>query len=239
MSKKIDRTDYEEEKEDEQAKERKKNLLMGSIFITWFMVSLSMFSIAADLENGYLVVMNFGQYMLVFGGLAYHSNRDKILLLVTIVGLGCIIIPLLMMLGPKNINWDVVIPSIALLGFIIAGFIILLPPIINRIKRKKECSLNIQATVLKQVKNNEKDPKKIRYTTTYTYTYNGEKYKFIRYNEKIKRDIDSTIEISINSEFPKNTLEPIDTLFIVRICIGIYWIAFMVFISLLFISQNF
>ena len=55
MAKKIDNTEYEEENEYEnelQAKEqRKKDLLTGSIFITWFMVSLSMFSIAADLEN--------------------------------------------------------------------------------------------------------------------------------------------------------------------------------------------
>ena len=181
--------------------------------------------------------MNFGQYMLVFGGLAYHSNRDKILLLVTIVGLGCIIIPLLMMLGPKSINWEKVIPSIALLGFIIAGLIILLPPIINRMKRKKECSLNIQATVLKQEKDN--NPKKIRYTTTYIYTYNGKKHKFIRYDERIKRDIDSTIEISVDPEFPEKPLEPIDSTFIIRVFAGIYWLAFIILISLLFISQNF
>lgn len=101
------------------------------------MISLSIFSIAADLQNAYLVVMNFGQYMLIFGGLAYNSSKEKIVLIAPIVGLGCIVIPLLMMIGPKKINWDVTIPAIALLGFIIAGLIILLPPIINRIKRKK------------------------------------------------------------------------------------------------------
>ena len=124
-------------KEEQLKKERKKNLLVGSIFITWFMISLSIFSIAADLQNAYLVVMNFGQYMLIFGGLAYNSSKEKIVLIAPIVGLGCIVIPLLMMIGPKKINWDVTIPAIALLGFIIAGLIILLPPIINRIKRKK------------------------------------------------------------------------------------------------------
>lgn len=203
------------------------------------MISLSIFSIAADLQNAYLVVMNIGQYMLVFGGLACYSTHDKKLLIVPIVGLGCIIIPLLMMLGPKNINWDVTIPAIALLGFIFAGLIILLPPIINRIKRKKECSLNIKAEVFKQVKDKDNNSKKIRYTTTYTYTYNNKKYKFKRYNEKEEKNIGSIIEIKIDPEYPESILEPIDSMFIIRICVGIYWLAFMLLISFLAISQNF
>lgn len=249
MTKKIEDYQYNEddeyeeeseyEDEEQSKKERKKNLLVGSIFITWFMISLSIFSIAADLQNAYLVVMNFGQYMLVFGGLACYSTRDKILLIVPIVGLGCIIIPLLMMIGPKNINWEVVIPSIALLGFIFAGLIILIPPIINRFKRKKECSKNIQAEVFKQVKDKDNNSKKIRYTTTYTYTYNNKKYKFKRYNEKEEKNIGSIIEIKIDPEYPESILEPIDSIFIIRICVGIYWLAFMIIISLLFISQNF
>ena len=203
------------------------------------MISLSIFSIAADLQNAYLVVMNIGQYMLVFGGLACYSTHDKKLLIVPIVGLGCIIIPLLMMIGPKNINWEVVIPSIALLGFIFAGLIILIPPIINRIKRKKQCSLNIQAEVFKQVKDKDHNSKKIRYTTTYTYTYNNKKYKFKRYNEKEEKNIGSIIEIKIDPEYPESILEPIDSMFIIRICVGIYWLAFMLLISFLAISQNF
>lgn len=235
--------EYEEESEyedDEQSKkERKKTLLVGSIFITWFMISLSIFSIAADLQNAHLVVMNFGQYMLIFGGLACYPTRDKILLIVSIVGLSCIIIPLLMMIGPKSINWEVVIPSIALLGFIFAGLSILIPPIINRIKRKKECSENIQATVVKQVKDKDKKSKKIRYTTTYTYTYNNKKYKFKRYDEKKEKTIGSIIEIKIDPEYPESILEPIDSTFITRICVGIYWLAFMLLMCFLAISQNF
>ena len=203
------------------------------------MISLSIFSIAADLQHAYLAVMNIGQYMLVFGGLACYSTHDKKLLIVPIVGLGCIIIPLLMMIGPKNINWEVVIPSIALLGFIFAGLIILIPPIINRIKRKKECSLNIKAEVFKQVKDKDNNSKKIRYTTTYTYTYNNKKYKFKRYNEKEEKNIGSIIEIKIDPEYPESILEPIDSMFIIRICVGIYWLAFMLLISFLAISQNF
>ena len=55
-----------------QEKKAKRRKILGYIFLTWFICSFIGFFI---LENGYYLVMNFGQYFLVFGLIVFFNRK--------------------------------------------------------------------------------------------------------------------------------------------------------------------
>lgn len=172
-----DETEYEEENPLTE-KEQKIERMKGTIFLTWFIISLIMFLVAAGLENGYLVIMNFGQYFLVFGLLAYKSSKHKAPLIAVLVGLACILIPLFIKYGPKTINIEVVMLILLLIVLLIVGLCLIIIPISKYYKELKLYSSIVPATIiLYSEMSNDIRSNNILYAPTYKYEYNGKEYK--------------------------------------------------------------
>ena len=117
-------------------KKEKKGKLFGYIFIFWFICSFVAFFL---IEDPYYIVMNFGQYFLVFGSVVFFSQENKKDALITIpfmiIGLCCIVIPFLM-LHPEllsiSVDWNTIIAVLMLLAFLIAGLCTAIIPVIKR-----------------------------------------------------------------------------------------------------------
>ena len=75
--------------------------IFGIVFILWFIGSIVAMIVLSNMGKAEYTVMIFGQYFLVFGIMAFFgksvdgSNPKPIGLIFASVGLGCIIIPFL------------------------------------------------------------------------------------------------------------------------------------------------
>ena len=142
----IDETEWMTEEEIQQQEEIKQLMkpwkehstgskIFGIVFIIWFIGSIVAMIVLSNLGKAEYTVMLFGQYFLVFGIMAFFgksvdgSNPKPIGLIFASVGLGCIIIPFLIMhpeLLPTVINWETVGVISFLMLFIVVGVAICL-----------------------------------------------------------------------------------------------------------------
>lgn len=129
------------EKNNENTKETSiKETILAIIFIIWFCTSIAGLILSTNI-NGYLTVIIFGQYFLVFGLIALF-NKEMIGSIFAIIGLLTILIPIFMMnpdLIPATINWNIVIPILILSIFVFAGIGIIVGPLLNKKREKKSC----------------------------------------------------------------------------------------------------
>lgn len=237
---------YEEEVEELTEKNKKKNKIVSILVIIWFIISIGIFFLAAMLENGHLVFMNFGQYILFFGITGYKEMKDKMLLIPIAAGLGCIIIPLLMLLTTEsNIDWEKIIVIIALLVFIIAGLGMIIIPLRKYLAQKRLCSVIVPATIISYDSTEYRDPDtrriKTLYAPTYIYTYNGKEYKVESdtYSNVGVKGEGSAVDLRINPDNPTEILDPNLFGLIVTVSIGICFNLMAIPLLYIYIVQNF
>lgn len=157
--------------------------IMPIIFLVWFIASLVLLVILSQINSHYMIMI-FGQYFLVFGIIfanAQRKDRDKSLVpyLFMLIGISCIIIPLLMMypnLLTIEINWERTIPILVMLLFIIVSLAMIISPIIKTKRLKKVCTLRVCATVIKH-KTEYSDRGRKLFAPVYEFEFNGKKYE--------------------------------------------------------------
>lgn len=166
-----------------QSKEIKKknaSALFGIAFLAWFIGSFIAIFYCAEYKPDY-VVMVFGQYFLVFGLIPLFATKGKEKLISVpfiLVGLGCIVIPYLMMhpeLLKVTIIWEAVIPVIFMLVFVGAGLAMVILPILNRRKLEKTCTAFVDATITEYLSYMDEDT--TVYCPVYSFEYMNKKYK--------------------------------------------------------------
>lgn len=236
---------YREEVEETEEK-KKKNKILSILVMIWFIISIGIFFLAAILENGYLVFMNFGQYILFFGLTGYKATKDKMILIPVAAGIGCIIIPLVMMLTrEQNVDWEKIIVIMALLIFIIVGLGMIIIPLRKHLDKKRICSVIVPATIVSydSTKYRDDDTRIVKtlYAPTYIYTYNGKEYKTesdTYSNVNIKGE-GSAVDLRINPNNPTEILEPNLFILIITMIIGFVFVIMATPLLYIYIIQNF
>ena len=193
--------------------------IIGFIFIIWFVGSI----ISLFIFQKY-AVMIFGQYFFVFG-LIPLFQAEKFEKLISIpfllIGLGCIIIPFLMMhpeILNAEINWDYIIVLCLLSCFIIAGLCMIIIPIIRHKRLKEKCSITVSATITDYLTNYDSEHGTI-YCPVYEFEFNKKKYQvnnnmYSNFNLQPKGTV---IDLKINPDNPEEFLdnESVSTLAII------------------------
>lgn len=185
--------------------------ILGIIFLIWFVGSIVALFYFSQI-NGYYALMVFGQYFVVFGIIPLFSKAKGKLIGIPfiLVGLACIIIPLLM-LHPEllsfNIDWNYVIPLLFMSVFIIVGLVLILVPILIKNKLKKVCTVTVFATI-KDYDVSYDDGKKL-YCPIYSFEFNNEKYEFLGkiYSNINLKPIGTVLNLNINPNNPNQFLE--------------------------------
>ena len=167
-----------------QPKERRKksaSSLFGIVFLVWFIGSIILMLNFFGKEQVHYGIMMFGQYFLVFGLIPLFASEGKEKLIsvpFVLVGLGCIIIPYLMMhpeLLRVSIIWEAVLPIIFMLVFIGAGLAMVFLPILNRRELEKKCTVLVDATISEYLSHRYEDV--TVYCPVYSFEYMNKKYK--------------------------------------------------------------
>lgn len=187
----------------------------GWIFLIWFIGSIIALVCFSKINpNPYYCVMTFGQYFLVFGIIflktAKKGAERVIPILFGLIGLSCIIIPYLMMKPEINgieINWETVIKLLFVILFIIAGLMAAFMPIIRIKKLKNKCSIEVEATI---IKNDvfRPDGRKL-YCPVYEFEFNGKKYEVMneQYTNTYVNPVGTKVNLKINPDNPKEFLD--------------------------------
>lgn len=187
-----------------------KNIIFPIIFLIWFIASIvGMFLLSEN--NPHYMVMLFGQYFFVFGMFPLFSKSedisDKLISIPFIlVGLGCIIIPYLM-INPRllevEIVWDSVILLLLILLFVIAGFFMIVFPIFKRKKLEKLCTLTVPAKIVRHEYQYSDNGNKL-YCPIYEFEFNKNKYEVSNniYSNIGLKPVGSIHNIKINPDDP-------------------------------------
>lgn len=176
-------------------------MVLGIIFIIWFVVSLFLTFYLGNI-NSYYTVICMGQYFLVFGIFAL-CNKTWVGIIFSIVGLALIVIPIMMMHPQLDINWDKVIPLILIGVFFVVGIGFFIVPLIVNMRLKKKTSVKVMAKVI-ELKEDYLDEVKI-YSPVYEFYYNSHTYRIDKgdYSNVNIPKVNDIVELWINPDNPK------------------------------------
>ncbi len=192
---------------------KKMSNLLGVLFLIWFLGSIIGMIYFSAKEQSHYVVMIFGQYFLVFGMIAFFNckGKERLSSMPFIVsGLACIIIPFLMLhpeLFDVSINWDAIIPLLAILVFVIAGLALIILPILHKRKSERICTKIVNATIIDYL--HEKNDRTDVYCPVYTFKFNNKEYKVSSnfYTNFDLKPVGSIVELKINPNDPEEIWE--------------------------------
>lgn len=225
-----------------QEKKAKRRKILGYIFLTWFICSFIGFFI---LENGYYLVMNFGQYFLVFGLIVlFNSKRFEkfISLSLILVGLGCIVIPYCMLhpeLIPTNVNWEHVIVLFSISGLIIASIAAIFIPLFKRKHKKEVCTYEVNATIV-DYDTKITDEGNTLYAPIYGYWYNGRDWRVCNncYSDVDVPEKGKTYTIKINPDNPVEYFNEKSRSYLIVVFVGVFVLIFMLLVLYIFLSPG-
>ena len=154
-------------------------------------------------------LISFGQLFVFFGVTSYKAlEEDKIISLPFIlVGLACVIIPILNKINPENIiktSFDTWFPIVMLIIMIIAGVIQLMIGLNTKKRKEKNCTFKVLATITKYDEYLDPEDRRTMYTPIYTFTYDKKTYEVSQasYSSVEKFPIGHSIEILIDPSNP-------------------------------------
>lgn len=185
--------------------------ILSIVFIIWFIASIGAMLVLAEINPLYSVII-FGQYFLIFGFIPIKNGVGKEKLVgvpFLLIGLCCIFIPLFILypeLLSKQINWDMVIPILGILGFIFSGIAMLVLPAMKKRRLKKVCTETVSATIVRYETIRNKG--KVLYCPVYRIKYwEGEREISENfYSNLVKREIGKEIELKINPDNPEELM---------------------------------
>ena len=225
-----------------QEKKNKRNKIFGYIFLIWFICSFIGFFI---LENGYYLVMNFGQYFLVFGLIAFFNSKrfEKFISLPFILaGLCCLVIPYCMLhpeLIPTDVNWETVIVLLVLSGFILACLAAIFIPIFKRRYHEQVCTYEVQATIV-DYDTTRSDKGNTLYAPIYGFWYNGKDWRVCNnfYSNVGVPERGKTYTIKINPDNPEGFFNEKSRGYLIGVFVGVLVLIFILSVLYLFLSQG-
>lgn len=225
-----------------QEKKNKRKKIFGYIFLIWFICSFIGFFI---LENAYYLVMNFGQYFLVFGLIAFFNTKrfEKFISLPFIlVGLCCVVIPYCMLhpeLIPTDVNWETVIVLLMLSGFILAGLAAIFIPLFKRKYQKEVCTYEVQATIV-DYDTTISDNGNTLYAPIYGFWYNGKDWRVCNnfYSNVGVPERGKTYTIKINPDNPEEFFNEKSRGYLIGVFVGVLVLIFILSVLYLFLSQG-
>ena len=156
-------------------------------------------------------LISFGQLFLFFGVTSYKAlEEDRIVSIPFIlVGLGCIIIPIINKIDAKNIiqsSFDIWFPIVMLTAMIIAGIIQLKLGLNTKKRKERNCTVKVLATISKYDEYYDRKDRKTMYTPIYTFTFDKKTYEVSQasYSSVEKYPIGNSIEILIDPKNPND-----------------------------------
>ena len=203
--------------------------LPGILFGTWFIGSIIALLFLSEI-NGYYTVMVVGQLFFGFG-ICISIATKKIELFVIpfmLVGLLCIIIPFCM-LHPElldfEIDFDKLIVSLAILGFAIAGLLMVVLPIRKRKKLKEVCTTTVSATIVENLTHYKEG--KTLYCPVYGFNFGGKSYRVHNntYSTFEGKKVGTIVDFKINPNNPEEFLEDFDVMLVVM---GVIFLLFSI-----------
>lgn len=215
--------------------------IMGIIFIVWFVCSIIAMLYLSKI-NTYYTIMIFGQYFFVFGfiPLKHAEGLDKLIgAPFILVGLGAMVIPYLIMnpvLLPFNIIWESLLAVLLFFLFILAGFALLLIPIINNNKLKKVCTLTVNANIIRYNKILSDKGRRL-YCPVYYFEFNNQKYEVTnnKYSNFGNEPVETMVNLKIN---PNNPYQFMDNRKVGKLLTYIGIIVLVIFIPLFIFMIN-
>lgn len=130
-----------------------KGKIFGIVFLGWFIASIVAILLVSELENQveWLLIL-FGQYFLVFGGIAVWANKEKknfptVILMFPLVGFGLIGSGLYMLIGGVNAveNMAKYAPYVIMAVFPIAGALMIHMAVAEMVYLKRKCTYEVRA----------------------------------------------------------------------------------------------
>ena len=223
----------------------KKEAIIGIIFIIWFLVSIGAMIYFSEIEQNNYIIMISGQYFFIFAlfPLIKGTIKSKLILGIPFLLIGsCMIVIPLCMMNPQwfkeEISWENIIPILGILSFVLAGFIMVIAPGIEKRRMEKLCTEIVDATIIKyQVRLS--NGKKV-YCPVYKFDYYNEEYKVSDnfYANFGIEPIATQVQLKINPNNPKEFLRQTNTNFYFIQFIGILFLIVSLPIFIGMITEN-
>ena len=154
-------------------------------------------------------LISFGQLFLFFGVTSYRALEEDRMVSIPfiLVGLSCIIIPMLNKIEPENIiktSFDTWFPIVILIAMIIAGIIQLTLGMNTKKRKERNCTFKVLATITKHEQYIDQEDRQTMYTPIYTFKYDKKTYEVSQasYSSVEKFPIGHSIEILIDPANP-------------------------------------
>lgn len=225
-----------------QEQKKKREKLFGYIFLAWFICSFIGFFIIDD--DNYMI-MNLGQYFLVFGLMVIFKAKkyEKLIAVpLAMIGLSCIIIPYFMMhpeLVPSGVDLDDVIVLLILCGFLITGLCAAAVPILKRKHLKEICTYEVQATVIDYAVSTSRKGTTI-YAPIYGFWFNGKDWRVCSntYSNIGIPERGKTYTLKINPENPAEFFNEKNRAYLIEVFVGILVFIFISSIMYLLLTKG-
>ncbi len=174
--------------------------------IIWAVASIGLMIYFSGLNRVTFTLMTFGQLFLIFGIISICRKQTTGFVL-TITGLGCIIIPAINEWGylfNLNSGSDNIFPIILSIAITILGLAMLIVPDVLEDIEKRRCKILVKAEVIDFETTVLNDGTTV-YAPVYGYTYNEKEYKKVtnKYRRNKTLEIGSQVEIKINDSKPE------------------------------------
>lgn len=191
-------------KNEDSSNTNSKEKIKSILFIIWFITSLILMCSLGSI-NGMYSLITLGQYFLVFGIISFGANKIAATSF-SIIGSGLIIFPILNLINLK-INWSILAPSLMFIGSIIIGLTLVLATLLEEKKRKKLCTVPVEAIVTHYtyIYSKSEYGRRKSYSPIYKYQYNNEIYESVYpffSNVKSLINTDKNVTININPNNP-------------------------------------
>lgn len=201
---KEENLEYENEIEEEKINPIKR--IKSFLIIIYFIASFICCTIPG------IGLISFGQLFLLFGIIAVYNIEGKIKIVglpFILVGLSCIIIPILNKINSENIiitSFDTWFPIVGLIVMLIAGIVQLTIGLNAKKGKERNCTFKVLATISKYEEYLDPEDRKIMYTPIYSFTYDKKQYEVSQasYSSVEKFPIGNSIEILIDPSNPND-----------------------------------
>lgn len=174
--------------------------------IIWAVASVGLMIYFSGLNRVTFTLMTFGQLFVIFGIIAICRKQVTGLVL-TVTGIGCIIIPAINEWGYLfNINSgsDSFIPIILSTAVTVIGLAMLIVPEVLEDIARRRCRKIVQAEIV-DFETTSLNDGTTAYAPVYGYSFNGKEYKKCtnKYKRNKKEEIGNHLEIKINEKKPE------------------------------------
>lgn len=161
-------------------------ILASALFVVWFVASLAGMVFCAGTGRGLLVPTLLGQYFFVFGMVGIVSTLKSetfqpFILIFPILGILLIAIPIWLYFGGEEAGamLDIVLPYVVVVTILIGSVLVLVVSQIVASRKKKRCTLAVNATCVVLDTRHYKGTRTV--CPTYEFYYAGENRRVCDY----------------------------------------------------------